>query len=269
MKVFEKEFDKLLNKIQSHEPFAFSRWADGETMILNNESYSLSPTSHFYTLPEDQKNFNSALPDHQLHRKKLWEALRYKSDTYHIGIVSDGHNPPDPNVCRWGIYGSVRDWMIENSGSDIENITFANIFINQNYYKFRDLVTPLFPSYKTVILCNERSTLNDNIFSSVTKDFRVGSNCIINDMDKIDVMAKWVEKEKPEGHLFLFAASSLGNLCIHKLHQIAPNNTFIDVGSALNPYLQISLDRGYLAGWSGKPWRGMDTAWELTQEEKW
>ena len=263
MKVFEKEFDKFLDKIRNHKPFAFTRWADGENMILRNESYSLSPTSHGYHSPEDQKNFNASLPDHQNHREKLWEALRYKSDTYHIGIVTDGLCPPEQNG------GSLRDWMIENAGSDIENITFANVFINENYYRFRDLVRPLFNDYKTVIMCNERSRLDDNIFSSVIKDFRVGSNCIINDMDKINDMTEWVQQEKPEGYLFLFAASSLGNLCIHELHQIAPNNTFIDVGSALNPDLKLSLDRGYLAAWSGNHWRGMDTSADLTRGEKW
>ncbi len=265
MKVFEKEFDKFLNKIQSHEPFAFSRWADGENWILQNKSYSLSPTSHGYLNPEDQKNFDANL--HQHHREKLWDALKYKSSNYHIGIVSDGLCPPEQNG---GI--STRDWLIENAGSDIENITFANVLINENYHRFRSLIIPLFSQYKTVILCNERCNLDSDLtdFSGVVKDFRVGSNCIINDMDKIETMAEWVEKEKPEGHLFLFAASSLGNLCIHRLHEIAPNNTYIDVGSALNPDLGLSLDRGYLAAWSGKLWRGyLDTSADLTRGEIW
>ena len=128
MKDFKQEFYKYLTKIQLHEPFAFSRWADGELWILENKSYSLSPTSHGYLNPEDQKEFNSET--HKFHHDKLWDAFRYKSKTYHIGITTNSDA---------GIVGySPRDWMIDNSASDIENITFANLFINSNYYNFRE-----------------------------------------------------------------------------------------------------------------------------------
>ena len=128
---------------------------------------------------------------------------------------------------------------------------------------------PIYGDYKTVILCNERCDLSGCVFNSVVKDFRVGSNCIGNDIDKVDEMVEWVKENKPEGHLFLFAASSLGNMCIHKLHQVAPNNTYIDVGSSLNPDMKLSIDRGYLCGWAGQSWRGNDMSQELVGEETW
>jgi hypothetical protein len=158
--------------------------------------------------------------------------------------------------------------MIQNSGSNIEQITFANLWINSNYKRFRAEVIPLFQNYKTVIMCNQRSDLSN--WKNLENIFYVGSNCIINDDDKIEKISEWVEKEKPKGYLFLFAASSLGNLCIHRLHQIAPENTYIDVGSSLNPDLGLSLDRGYLSAWAGVLQRGhSDGSHFLTRNEEW
>jgi hypothetical protein len=262
MKKFETEFEIILDRLKNKKPFAFSRWADGELFVLRGESFSLSPTSHFYHFPEDQKHFDAT--QHDFVMQKLWEAFRYKSENYHIGICSNGLCPP-------GTFGldSVRDWMIENSGSSVENITFANVLINSNYHRYRKEMIPVYGEYDIVIMCNERCDLSGGIFDSVVKDFRVGSNCIVNDIDKIDEMIQWTKENKPEGHLFLFAASSLGNMCIHKLHEVAPNNTYIDVGSSLNPDMNLSIDRGYLHGWAGLPWRGHDMSQELIGEETW
>jgi hypothetical protein len=161
--------------------------------------------------------------------------------------------------------------MIQNCGSDMDHITFANLFINSNYIRFRNEVIPLFKDYKTVLMCNKRSDIKKfDTEGNVDGVFLIGSNCIINDDGMVDEMAEWVEKNKPEGYLFLFAASSLGNLCIHRLHQIAPNNTYIDVGSALNPDLGLGLDRGYLSAWAGMKQRGVwDTSSYLVREEVW
>lgn len=257
MKNFKDEFQKYYTKLKAHEPFAFSRWADGELWILQGKSYELSPRSHGYIHPEDQKLFDVTL--HEFHRKKLWNAFRYSASNYHIGIITGS----DANILNGY---NPRDWMIENSGSSIDNITYANLFINSNYRSFREKILPLFSEYEVTILCNERS----EILFPYSKVFRVGSNCIINDDDKINEMVEYVQEKKPQGELFLFCASSLGNCCIHKLHEIAPNNTYLDLGSALNPDLSLSLDRGYLAAWKGVKQRGIyDTRIYLEREETW
>lgn len=138
MKDFTEEFDKFYTKIKEHTPFSFSRWADGELWILENKSYSLSPSSYGYLYPEDQKEFDAM--KHQFHREKLWAAFKYKADNYYIGITTNS----DVNILGY----SPRDWMIENSGSNIENITFANLFINSNYRRFREAILPLFLNTK-------------------------------------------------------------------------------------------------------------------------
>ena len=212
MKNFKEEFEKYYDKIKNHEPFAFSRWADGELWILERKSYSLSPTSHGYIFPEDQKHFD--ISKHEFHWEKLWDAFKYSAPNYHIGITTGS----DANILE-GV--NPRDWMIMHSGSDIDNITYANLFINSNYRQFRERIIPLFSEYKTTIMCNERS----DITIPYEKDF---------------------------------------------LHEIAPNNTYLDMGSALNPDLKLSMDRGYLSAWMGVKQRGLwDMSVYLEREETW
>ena len=52
--------------------------------------------------------------------------------------------------------------------------------------------------------------------------------------------------ESFENHLFLFSAGSLSNLLCHELYSTYPSNTYIDIGSSLNPFMGFPLDRRYL-----------------------
>ena len=70
-------------------------------------------------------------------------------------------------------------------------------------------------------------------------------------------MKHWIHKEKTQDCLFLFSAASLSNLLIYELYKEFPNNTYMDIGSTLNP--MVGLDgwkgsRGYLRGyWLNEP----------------
>jgi hypothetical protein len=159
--------------------------------------------------------------------------------------------------------------MKKESNRDEEHLSWANLFVNSNYKRFREEMIPELKDKKIVIVCNEKSKLESLPFS-VVKDFRVGSNCIINNIDLVDEMISYVKENNIKDHIFLFAASSLGNVLIHKLTEVEPRNTYFDVGSTLNPLLGLSIDRGYLCAYEGVLWRGsQDTSADLTREEGW
>ena len=73
----------------------------------------------------------------------------------------------------------------------------------------------------------------------------------------VEEMKDWATEVKPTNHLFLFSAASLSNLLIHELYKEFPNNTYLDVGSTLNPLLGLDGwkgSRGYLRGyWLKQP----------------
>ena len=109
---------------------------------------------------------------------------------------------------------------------------------------------PVFNNYKTVFVCNEKADLS--VLPFLVKDFRVGYNAMINDYGLIDTMKTWIDENDIAGHLFLFSASSFSKIAIHQLYEHSDKNTYIDVGTTLNPFMNMRLDRTYLKSfWLG------------------
>ena len=115
---------------------------------------------------------------------------------------------------------------------------------------------PVMQQYDVIYTCNEMANLKQFPLN-LKKDFRVGQNCHINDIHLVEQMKEWVDKNKIENHLFLFSAASLSNILIYELYKEFPNNTYMDIGSTLNPMLDLNGwmgSRGYLKGyWLKEP----------------
>jgi hypothetical protein len=234
MKNFKEEFIKFLNKIRKKENFSFQRFADGELWILEGREYSLSPTSHGYVNPEDWKYFNPNL--HTKQREHLFSALKYKQENYHIGII----------VGNSEYNTKITNKLFKISEQHEENITYANLFVNANYMDYKKYFIEEYKNWEVILVCNEKSNIKLLPFP-IKKVFYVGSNCIVNNYNLVEEISEYTNKNKIKNHLFLFCCSSLGNYCIRNLSEIEPENTYIDCGSTLNPFLGLSLDRGYLS----------------------
>lgn len=257
MKTFNGDFDKFLNKLKNKEHFSYSKYSDGELFILQGKELILGPNpqQHSYQNSEDFKHFDPN--QHNFFKDMLFEAFKFNHPNYYIGICA----PP-------GYDDNTFFWMKKESEKDEEHLTWANLFVNSNYKRFREEFVPELKNNKIIITCNEKSNL-DLLPFSVVKDFRVGQNCIINNINLVDTIIDYVKENKIKNHVFLFAASSLGNIMINKLTNFEPENTYIDVGSTLNPLLGLSIDRGYLCAYEGVLWRGSDTSSDLTLYEFW
>lgn len=256
-KTYRGDLLKFHEKLKARENFAFCKFSDGELFILQGRKFTLSPKPehHGYQAPYDYKDIDPERDSFQ--RDRLFDALRYDHPDYYVGICApndQGHE--------------TFDWMRKESGRDEEHLTWANLFVNANYKTYRELYLPEYASRKVVMVCSQYSDLSKLGFEPV-KDFRVGPNCIVNDYGLINVIKVWMLANEIKDHLFLFACSSLGNFMCHQLHAACPHNTYIDVGSTMNPDLGLSLDRGYLSAAFGEKWRGHDTSADLEREEPW
>jgi len=80
----------------------------------------------------------------------------------------------------------------------------------------------------------------------IVKDFRVGKNCIVNDHHLIEEISQWISENEVKDHVFLFSASSLSEVLIHNLFKSNQNNTYIDIGTTLHPYMGLDIARDYL-----------------------
>lgn len=255
MSKFKKDFKEMLNRIKVGDPFAFTRFSDGELHILKNQKIIIqndwcltynkeAPKGgvfHGSWGDEEIKSFDPAKD--QALRERLMVCYTHKQHNYFKGI------------CTRNDIGE-EDWAWQFDGlldKKEDFLTFANLLINGNYINFMTQMLPEMKKKKheVVYVCNKLANL-DKLPLNLKKAFRVGQNCHINDIHLIDEMKEWVYDNQIEGHLFLFSAASLSNLLIYELYKEFPNNIYMDIGSTLNPMLDLDgwkFSRGYLRGY--------------------
>lgn len=238
MKTFRDDFYKLAMKLKKKECFAFTRFSDGEMLIMQNRKI-LIDSSIVYCYdrwgtgswgPEEHKTFDPE-KDSKL-RDQLLETFKHVQPNYYKGIC-----------CKCCVGEQNHNWQFDHISKDEENLTWANLMINGNYPLYMEQVVPLMKKYPVVMVVNKMANI-ENLPFNVVKDFRIGKNCHINDQHLISEMHRWVEENNIQNHLFLFGAASLSNLLIYDLFKSFPNNTYMDIGSTLNP--MMGLD-----GWKG------------------
>ncbi|QDK45335.1 hypothetical protein DOM22_09305 [Bdellovibrio sp. ZAP7] len=249
MKSFENDFYRILDLLKKRIPFAFNRFSDGELFIFQNKELILgdnlikigSESRGGPYKKEDHKHFDPN--QHSFYRDRLMDAFIFRKDNYFKGIS-----------CRCCVGRENLNWQLKHlqESADDQFLTWANLLVNGNYPKFMAEMLPLFASYPTVFICNEKAELKNLPY--VVKDFRVGYNAMINDYHKIEEIASWIGQNNITGHLFLFSASSYSKMAIHQLYDKFPLNTYIDVGTTMNAFMNMSIERVYLGDyWFEKP----------------
>lgn len=240
-KSFGQDFYKILNLLKKGESFAFNRFSDGELIILKNQELVLDKNlikvgSKSWAGPYVKEDFKHFDPQkHGFFQDKLCEAFLHKQKNYFKGLSCP---------CCVGLDDFNWQLNLLQASHNDDDLTWANLLLNSNYPLFIAEMLPLFQNYKTVFICNEKAELNSLPF--VVKDFRVGYNAMINDYHKIDEIKSWALENKIKNHLFLFSASSFSKMAIHQLFQACPDNTYIDVGTTLNAFMNMSVERQYL-----------------------
>ena len=243
MKAFVSDFEKIKNYLLNNINFSFIRFSDGELFVLQNKRLELNEDHYIigdssgggWYNKEEQKKFIPG--EHEFFRQKLEDSLSRNLPMFYRGICTR----PDVDL-------NTFNWMVELAGGDSETLTWSNLLINGNYERYLKEMVPLFSHKEIIMIVNESANLNKLPFK-VKKDFRVGTNCFINDYDLIEVIKNYIIENKIENHLFLVSAASLSNLLIHELHMLSNKNTYLEIGSTLNPMMDMEGwkgSRGYL-----------------------
>jgi hypothetical protein len=243
MKTFISDFNKIKKFIENNVNFSFTRFSDGELFVLQNKRLELNEDHYIignsrgggWYNKEEQKTFIPG--EHEFYRKKLEESLQCNLPNFYRGICTR----PDVDL-------ETFNWMVNLAGGDSETLTWSNLLINGNYERYLNEIVPLFKNKEIIFIVNEGANI-DKLPFKVKKDFRVGTNCFINDYDLIEEIKKYIVDNNIENHLFLVSAASLSNLLIHELHKASNKNTYFEIGSTLNPMMDMEGwkgSRGYL-----------------------
>jgi hypothetical protein len=197
MKLFKPEIEKLFARLISKKPFAFSKYADGEWMAMNQ----FPVYNGEFKADSSEKTLNSI--------QLLRESFVYKDPNYFVGISCP--------CCQ----GQAHQQMKTISGQDEENLTYANIFVNSNYLFYKDNFIPEYKNWTVNLIANEKSDITKLPFD-VKRFYPIKVNAWVENLDLIEEL----KELNTQGELYLFAAGPFGNILAYKMWQHNKNNTY-------------------------------------------
>lgn len=208
----------FINKIQKNEPFALLKYADGEYCVSKNTTLRNIDKWTFTTGSILNQHFNETF-------------CLINTNVYYA--ISGYSNSKE--LCDY--YYS----MIHNH----TNITFANIFVNQNHRAWIEFL----------------NSFNGNcvlISSNINQNKCVGGLSVIEhieiDQYLVDIWDTKYEyyfdlmktlAKKYNMTIFLVSAGPLANIFIHKLYLSNSNNIYIDCGSSIDIFNKEYYTREY------------------------
>jgi 2-polyprenyl-3-methyl-5-hydroxy-6-metoxy-1,4-benzoquinol methylase len=196
---FERDFDQI--DFTGRKPFAFVRFGDGERSICRG--VPITAVQDGWAYDGKQSQFSADLN----------AALTYSAPDYYVGI-SDG-------CCDQ----EARDWFLERVQVPLQQITFANIFVNGNYRRFKQL-----------------DLSGTALVSSEGGDFAVPGDLINGAFDFDGLVERLLRVDRP----ILVAAGPASCVIIHKYWlKAVKKQTIVDVGSALDEKLKGRKTRRY------------------------
>lgn len=224
-KSYSDDIKILHSAIQNRENISFSKFCDGEWAVLLNQKIN---NKEFWFDPSDIKD--------QLKRRALMESFRYKNDRYFVGITC---------VKVFGL--QVHKAMKTLSDQNEDHLTWADIWVNSNYKYYTQNILPLFQNRDIVLFCNENGNINNLPFKP-SMVFPLKHNAWEYNWNYIEEAKSFISTGIKD-HIFLFCCGPFGNVLCHRLTEYEPNNTYLDVGSTLNPYLgSAGFERDYYMG---------------------
>jgi hypothetical protein len=226
MKTFRSDIEYFHKKLKSGENFSLSKFADGEWAVIKNTSIN---NKEFWFDPHDSID--------QKKRKALIDAFKFKHKNYYVGISCP---------CCQG--QEVFTEMLQFSEQNEENLTWANIWVNSNYRYYIQNILPIYSQRQTILFCNHRAMVENLPFIPYAV-FKLQDNSWQHDWDTIDLTKRMIDKENIKDAIFLFCCGPFGNILCHELTNHNDENTYLDIGSTLNPLLKSAgFERHYYMG---------------------
>lgn len=221
-KSFRQDLHFILDKIKDKKHFAFSKYADGEFKILKNEP--ITNCDNWTFSPEKHKD----------EQKLLMDSFLYNHENYIVGISCPCCQP-------------IADVQWMKGKVKTNNVTWANLLVNGNYNFFKSNFFPEFDNWngKVTLVANQIGLYKNMPFKVDSfVPIKIGS---WQKPEVFDITKKLkTQAIEQDDQLFLFSGGPLGNILAHQLHVENKNNTYLDIGSTINPWI-VGKNRGYLS----------------------
>ena len=213
-KSFSEDIKVFKEKLENKQSFTFSKFADGEWFAMTGT-------------PVNNNEFQfSKREEHTKASRRLIDAFQFRHPNYYVGISCP--------CCQGSAFEAMRDY----SGQEDEHLTWANMWVNSNYKYFLSDIVPLFSNYKVALVARRGSKLESLPFRDSLKEFYpIDKDAWVVNQDEVLTLKRHIEKERRRGWLFLFCCGPFGNILAHNLTDFNDENTYLDIGSTLNPFL--------------------------------
>lgn len=223
-KSYSEDIKILYQALSNNENISFSKFCDGEWAVMRNQAIN---NKEFWFDPNNKED--------QIKRQALIDAFQYKNDRYFVGVTC---------VNVFGL--DTHREMVKLSGQDQEHLTWADIWVNSNYSYYLQNILPLYNSKPIVLFANKNAKIEHLPFRPYIH-MPIYNNAWEYNWDIIDPAINIAKTLNDM--IFLFCCGPFGNILCHRLTEANPNNTYLDIGSTLNPFLKSAgFERDYYMG---------------------
>lgn len=216
----DKEFEKFWQKIENGENFAFMRNADGERSIMIGEAVSAQEGNW------KSPNYISKLG------KDIYSSLMLNEENVYYALSCPCCDSP------------AYYWYL--SRIKTKNVTFANLWINANYSKFKEK----FPTLKrdAILIANFRAKNHKIGNLNILKHYEIDDDCISFWEKQAPQMIENIKQEFGNRNdlLYVVSAGPMSGPIIYELYKNNPNNCYVDFGSAIDIYYRENISRPYM-----------------------
>ena len=223
---FKSELYKFLNLIKEGRNFALVRLSDGENYILNGTYSEIEEwgINKDWSWKRDESHLRA--------REQLLNASLCDEENFYIGLPTHGGKM---------FFDKLKNYTKQRE----EYLTYACLFMDSNYKYFDTDMYLEFQKHEVIGVFHEKASLV-NLGLNVIKLFSVGHAAYVNHLHIIDEMKKYIIENKIKNKLFLIAAGPFSNVLIYELFKLEKDNTYIDIGSALDNRLGFGITRAFL-----------------------
>ena len=225
-KLFYNDLVLFKNKLDNKENFSFSKYADGEWAVMENIAIN---NKEFWFDPNNDQD--------QIRRQSLINSFKYKHPNYYVGISCP---------CCQGMHTFNK--MYAFSEQDHDHLTWANLWVNSNYRHFLNYIMPQFNNRDIILYCNSNAKIDQLPFKPSVV-YPINNNAWDLNWHLIEDTKNMIQSKGLNNTIFLFCCGPFGNILCKELTEFNDQNTYLDIGSTLNPFLGTAgFDREYYMG---------------------
>jgi len=226
-KDFTTEFNRIWERIVSRKPMAYARYADGEVALMQGRKVDHSSQAF------NVDRWDSLGDGITLIGRDLKETLYHTEPEWYYAISCRCCDP------------TGQQWLLKEIKQPDENITYSNLWINDNYKRFiaqsGEIKEPVY------LIANKRGS--EGMYPwDVNGFYAIDDDCVnywTNNKPQIIEGMTSIAKAF-NNTLYLISAGPLSEILIHHLWQANPTNRYIDVGSAMDEYVHLRKTRPFM-----------------------